>query len=80
MYLCNYVCKYSDEGGGSSAKTIAGGVIGGIIAVAILFAVICIVAYYWLFIYKKKEGTYICSLVIYEIIRKYIDHLLSMNL
>ena len=53
-----------DEGGGSSAEAIAGGVIEGIIAVAILVAVICIVAYYWLFIYKKKEGTYIIYVVL----------------
>ena len=67
---------YAGESGGSSAGAIAGGCIGGIIVVAILVAVICIVAYYWLFIYKEKEGTYMCSLVM----KLYVDHLLSMNL
>ena len=78
-YVCIYVCKYSGDSGGdsgSSAGTIAGGCIGGIIAVAILVAVICIVAYYWLFIYKKNEGTYMCWLLM----RPKVDHLLSMNL
>ena len=42
----------------SSTGVIAMGVSGGIIAVAIVTVIICIMAYYWIVVYKRKNGMF----------------------
>ena len=44
---------------GNNAGAIAGGVIGVILAVVITAVIIFISIYYWYFIYKRRNGTYV---------------------